>query len=129
MKRSFVFSIVAFIAIAILAAYVSAHREADEKDKFTKHFTGSIFRITENGEFSIELIPDEKEYKIGKDVIGIVVHDKHDGDVENADIEISYEGMSESPIIKEKGEGLYIIKKLDLKREGHWSFQMTIKKR
>lgn len=85
---------------------VLAHQPKEKIDagkaKFTKYFNKSLFRITEKGEFSTEILLDEKDYKIGKDVIGIVVHDRNDGDVENADIKINYKDMKGTPCHKRK---------------------------
>lgn len=99
------------------------------KAKFTKHFNLSIFGITEKGEFSIEILTDDREYKIGKDVIGIVVHDKNDDDVESAGIKISYKDMKEPPAIEEKGDGLYVVSNLNIKKEGKWALNISVKKK
>lgn len=112
---------------------VWAHQPEEKTDagkaKFTKHFNGSLFKITDNGEFSLEILLDEKEYKIGKDVIGIVLHDKNDGDVEGANIKINYQGMTEPPVIKEKGDGLYTAAGLNLTKEEKWELKISIKKK
>lgn len=108
---------------------------AEEKTFFTKHFKESLFNISEKGEFSIEILPDEKEYKIGKGVIGIVIHNKHDEDVEGADINIIVvdeqgRDIAGTPfIIKEKGEGLYTAANLSLGREGRWQLRINVKKK
>lgn len=97
------------------------------KVKFTKHFNESLFRITEKEEFSIEVLLDDKEYKIGKGVIGIVVHDKNDNDVKFADIKISYQDMKETPVVTEKGHGVYVVSNLNIKREGKWELNIKVK--
>lgn len=97
------------------------------KAKFTKHFNESLFRITEKEEFSIEVLLDDKEYKIGKGVIGIVVHDKNDDDVKIADIKISYQDMKETPVVIEKGHGVYVVSNLNIKREGKWELNIKVK--
>ncbi|HXX53051.1 MAG TPA: hypothetical protein VEI28_00625, partial [Thermodesulfovibrionales bacterium] len=46
-----------------------------EKRLFTKHFENTIFDITEHAEYSVEVLLDDKEYKkLGKNVIGVVIH-------------------------------------------------------
>lgn len=50
-------------------------------------------------------------------MIGIVVHDRNDGDVENADIKINYKDMKETPAIREKGDGLYVVSTLILREK------------
>jgi len=99
-----------------------------EGGRFTKHFKETYFALTEKKEFSVEVLPDEKEYKIGKDVVGIVVHNNHDEDVEGATVTV-ITGEGVQPLAaKEKGGGLYIVSKLDLKKEGAWRLEVRIKK-
>src|SRR6266498_2270080 len=88
------------------------------KPKFTKHFNESLFEITGKGEFSIEILLDEKEYKIGKNVIGLVIHNRRDEDVEGAGILIMLtdekgRNIGGSPVVTEKGSGLYTVAGLD----------------
>lgn len=123
-----IFSVI-FMGLCLVTTSVV---NAEGKTKFTKHFNESLFNITEKGEFSIEILLDEKEYKIGKNVIGIVIHNKHDEDVEGADIQIALtngkgQNITGSPAIKEKGEGLYIVANLDLKREGRLELKIKVK--
>ncbi len=122
-----IFMIVFFPAFINVRAQHLEEKTDVGKAKFTKHFNESLFRITEKGEFSIEILLDDKEYKIGKDVIGIVVHDKNDDDVKIADIKISYQDMKESPVVIEKGHGVYVVSNLDIKREGKWELNIKVK--
>lgn len=108
--------------------------DAAEKTLFTKHFKESLFNISEKSEFSIEILLDEKEYKIGKDVIGLVVHNRHDEDVEGADIKIALldeqgKDIAGTPVVKEKGSGLYTVGNLDLKREGRFRLRIDVRKK
>lgn len=114
--------------------YASADQGKSGKRLFTKHFKETLFDITEKGEFSIEILLDDKEHKIGKDVIGIVIHDARDRDVEKAAITIDVRDLDTgqpgtlTPLVKEKGDGLYTVSNLDLKREGRWKLTITVKK-
>ncbi|MBI5639894.1 MAG: hypothetical protein HZA17_05655 [Nitrospirae bacterium] len=102
------------------------------KTEFTKHFSESLFLVTDKGEFSLELLPDEKEYKIGKDVIGLVIHNSHDEDVEGAKLTITAEPAADNakePVIKDKGEGLYTVANLNIRREGIWYLKIQVKKK
>src|SRR5271169_5702966 len=51
-----------------------------EKTLFTKHFQNTLFDVTEHAAYSVEILLDDKEYKIGKNVVGIVIHDANDKD-------------------------------------------------
>lgn len=105
-----------------------------EKPFFTKHFQNTLFDITENAAYSIEILLDDKEYKIGKDVIGIVVHDAHDEDVKGAEISFDLTDLAVgkkiavTPAVTDKGNGLYIVSGLDLQRQGKWELVVTVKK-
>ncbi|HWR58542.1 MAG TPA: hypothetical protein VN328_06610 [Thermodesulfovibrionales bacterium] len=105
-----------------------------EKRLFTKHFEETLFDITKRASYSIEILLDEKEHKIGKDTIGMVVHDAHDEDVKGAQLTIVHKDLStgaDAPgklSVVDKGNGLYIISGLDLKRAGKWELSITVKK-
>lgn len=133
MKKSVFFILIVGFSLVISHSVYSHEKEhVKGKIQFTKHFHESLFLITEKGEFSIEILLDEKEYKIGKNVIGIVIHDKHDEDVEGAAINVNVrttEGNIESATVKEKGGGLYTIAGVNLQRDGQWELVIKIKKK
>jgi hypothetical protein len=93
-----------------------------------------LFDITRKASFSIEILLDDKEYDIGKNVIGIVVHDSDDKDVKGVDLTFSYKNLEtgekapDKPVIDDKGNGLYIISGLDLEKEGRWELGISLKK-
>lgn len=117
-----------------LASHVRAEADKGTKRIFTKHFQETLFDISDKAEYSIEILLDDKEYKIGKDVIGIVVHNARDQDVEKAAISIDFRNLdtgrptTQTPVVKEKGEGLYLVSDLDLKKEGRWRLLIRVKK-
>lgn len=118
------------IAVLALFAASSAHSGKHEGNaKFTKHFNDTLFAISEKGQVSIEVLLDEKEYKIGKDVIGIVIHDSHDEDVEDAKVIVTVTGIAEPLKVKEKGDGLYLAPSVSLPKEGAWSLRISLKKK
>lgn len=124
-----------FLLPAGFAANVSAQEGKDAKGSFTKHFKETLFDITAKAYFSIEILPDDKEYKkLGKGVIGIVIHNSHDEDVEKAAIAIDFRNLdtgepaAEKPVVKEKGDGLYTVSGLDVHKEGRWKLTITVKK-
>lgn len=136
MKTIYPALISAFLGFCLLSAgsavNVSSQERKDVKAAFTKHFKETLFDITINAEFSIEILLDDREYKkLGKDVIGIVIHNSHDEDVEKAAVAIDFmnldTGETAIPIVKEKGNGLYIVSGLDVHKEGRWKLTITIK--
>ncbi len=118
--------------VSVLAAY--AGQEEGRKLVFTKHFNDSLFDLTERSEFSVEILLDQKEYKIGENVIGIVIHNSRNQDVENASLTIDYRNMdtgqpsAPGAVVKEKGRGLYTVSNLDLSKEGRWKLTVTVRK-
>ncbi len=128
---------IAIIFILLISPSIVFTHEKEEhgggKARFTKHFKESLFKITQKGLFSVEILIDENEYKIGKDVIGIIIHDANDADVENAEILITPLRLerkdAQLPIIKEKGGGLYIVSNLDLKSGDIRRLTIRVKKK
>lgn len=95
MKRSLIFMVM-FIFCLITPGIIMAHGDhGTKKGVFTKHFNESLFKITEKGLFSVEILYDDKEYKIGKGLVGIVIHDEEDKDVEGATVKITVEDLSD----------------------------------
>lgn len=131
---------VGFIAVLLLCLLVvplaKAHEGHDsgEKKLFTKHFQETLFDITPHAAFSVEVILNNDEYKIGQNVIGIVVHNAKDEDVVGAKLtfglkNIKTGAMVDSPVsITDKHNGLYIVSGLDLKKKGRWELSVTVKK-
>jgi hypothetical protein len=105
-----------------------------EKTLFTKHFQNTLFDVTEHTMYSVEILLDDQEYKIGKNVIGIVIHNAHDEDVMGAEITFVLKDLvadKNFPVtskITDKGNGLYIVSGLDLQKEGKWELTITVKK-
>ena len=116
------------------ATHQDQHQTSDEKKLFTKHFQETIFDVTEHAEYSVEVLPDDKEYKkLGKNVIGVVIHNAHDEDVAGANLNIGMKSLegheTEQPYkVTDKGGGLYTISGLDLNRPGKWELTITVKK-
>jgi hypothetical protein len=104
------------------------------KRTFTKHFQHTLFDITNRAEYSVEVLLDDKEYNIGKNVIGIVVHNAYDEDVKGAQLTIVYKNLATNELapdklsVKDNRNGLYIISGLDLRRKGRWELHITVKK-
>ena len=104
------------------------------KKLFTKHFQETLFDITEHAIYSVEVLLDEKEYKIGKNVIGFVLHNDRDEDVLAARLTIVLKNLQtgeKAPgtiTVTDKGNGLYIVSGLNLQREGRWELVITAQK-
>jgi hypothetical protein len=119
-----------FVMVLICASLVYGHSgKHEENAKFTKHFNDTLFAVSEKGQVSIEVLLDEKEYKIGKDMIGIVIHDSHDEDVEDAKVTVTVTGIPAPLKVIEKGGGLYLVPKTGLPQDGTWKLGIAVKKK
>lgn len=104
------------------------------KTIFTKHFQDTLFDVTQHAAYSAEILLDDKEYDIGKNVVGIVIHNASDEDVSGAEITfvlkdlVSGESSSPTPTVTDKHNGLYIVSGLDLEKEGKRELLITVKK-
>lgn len=126
-------------AVLVLGLLVSlpvkaGAKERSEKTIFTKHFNETLFDITENAKFSVEVLLDDKEYDIGKDVTGIVIHGEGDKDVAGAKLKFTYRNLETGETtpadvtITDRRNGLYIVSGLDLERTGRWELLISVKK-
>jgi len=126
MKKILLVSVMVLICTSLAYAHSDKH---EGSDKFSKHFNETLFAIGEKGQVSIEVLLDEKEYKIGRDFIGIVVHDSHDEDVEDAKVIVTVTGIDEPLKVREKGGGLYLVPGAGLPQEGTWKLSISVKKK
>jgi len=123
-----------FVFGLVTAGHAHEGHSHGNKKLFTKHFQNTLFDITEHGAYSIEVLLDDSEYKIGKGVVGIVVHGDNDSDVIGAKLTIVHknlatgEPVSTPLVITDKENGLYIISGLNLQREGRWELSVTVRK-
>jgi hypothetical protein len=119
MKYGNIFIMILVLALAMnSAAYaadpVSEFTRAEEKiGGLTKHFKESLFRKTEKGLFSVELLIGGKKLSTGQNKIDLVVHDSRDKDMEGADVRVgvlpTVQDASPEEIAEDKGGGLYRI--------------------
>ena len=138
MRGFALYSMISLVAVLFVFASgpAGSHEGHDTTEKvlFTKHFQESLFDVTEHAAYSLEVLLDDNEYKIGKDVIGIVVHDNKDADVIGAELIIAHKDLATGKTapgtltVTDKKNGLYIVSGLDLKREGKWELLITVTK-
>jgi len=131
MKRATIFVFIMLVVSTLICFGDTA--TASDNARFTKHFNESLFNITDKGFFSVEILTDDREYpKLGKDVIGLVIHNADDKDVEGATIKITAtpegQAWTDVPIIKDKGDGLYTVSNVNLKKGGKWQLRIGVKK-
>jgi hypothetical protein len=110
------------------------HSGHSEIDQHTKHYEQSLFKMTEKGLYSVEMVIKNKDLKVGVNTFDIIVHDKGDKDVAGAEITVvpwmpdMGHGVFEKPVVKERGGGTYSVENVILIMEGRWELRLKIKK-
>jgi hypothetical protein len=110
------------------------HTEQPSSGSYTKHYEQSLFKVTEKGLFSVEMVIKEKELKVGVNTLDIIVHDKNDKDVVGADITVvpwmpeMGHGVFEKPVVREMGGGLYSVENIILIMGGRWELRIKVGK-
>ena len=123
-----------FVFGLLTTGYAHEGHDPGKKKIFTKHFQNTLFDIAEHGAYSVEVLLDDSEYKIGRDAVGMVVHGEKDSDVIGAKLTIVHKNLDtdeaapESLTITDKENGLYIISGLNLQREGRWELSVKVRK-
>lgn len=125
----------AFILLVIVSGCAAPGvQQHTHEGEFTRHYENSLFQVTENGEYSLEMVVKEHEFKTGINMVDLIVHDKNDKDVIGADITVTPwmsdmgHGVFEKPLITEKGGGLYTVDDIILTMSGHWELKVNITK-
>jgi hypothetical protein len=125
------------LSILILLALllpVSGYADSGHEGKFTQHYAGSLFKVTEDGLYSVEMVIPARELKIGVNAVDIIVHDAKDADVMGADITVTPwmpemgHGVSEKPTVVERGGGQYSIENIILIMGGVWDLRVKVRK-
>lgn len=124
---------VLFLALMItFAGCKGAGKKPDEHSSLTKHYEESIFQLTDNGLFSVEMLIKDNELATGMNAVDIIIHDQQDRDVVGADVTVTPwmpamgHGVFEKPVITERGGGLYAVENIMLSMGGHWEVRIGI---
>jgi hypothetical protein len=69
--------------------------------------------------------------KVGRNDFALIIHDNKDRDVEDAVLKIvsllKEQGIAVSPVMKNKGYGLYAVENLHISMPGHWELKIEVK--
>ena len=91
--------LIIFLALSPVAVF-AAHSGQSEAGQHTKHYEQSLFKMTDNGLYSVEMVIKDKDLKVGVNTLDIIVHDKSDKDVAGAEIKVV-------PWMPEMGHGVF----------------------
>ncbi len=95
---------------------------------------GSLFKKTKKELLGIEMIIQGKELRMGVNQMDLIVHDRAGKDVVGAEITVipwmpeMGHGVSEKPVVTERGGGLYRVENIILVMTGHWELKIAVKK-
>lgn len=107
---------------------------ADHHGTFAPHYKNSLFKVTETGRYSVELLVKERRLRAGDNTLELIVHDGKNRDVVGADVTIvprmagMHHGVSAKAVVSEQGGGLYRAENVVLSAGGHWELKVTVKK-
>ena len=125
--------LIIFFMLSSVAVF-AAHSGQSEAGQHTKHYEQSLFKMTDSGLYSVEMVIKDKDLKVGVNTLDIIVHDKSDKDVAGAEIKVvpwmpeMGHGVFEKPVVKERGGGTYSVENIILIMEGRWELKLKIKK-
>lgn len=119
----------------LLTSCAGRQETADSKDqgRFTQHYEESDFQITENRDFSVELLPDSGSLTTGPNTVQVIIHNRQDMDVEGAEVTATLfkvgnrQETEKSLTALERGAGIYIFEPV-VQSPGHWRMQVAVAK-
>jgi len=133
-KRNIALVLVLMAAVLATAGLAAAAQEGHKHGPFTKHYDSSLFEVTKNGLYSVEMVLGDHELMTGVNAVEIIIHDNKDRDVVGAQITVTPwmptmgHGVFDQPVITEKGGGLYAVDNITLIMTGLWELRIDINK-
>ena len=121
------------ITMIFIAGCAGTATQPHEHTPQTKHYEESMFQVTKNGMYSVEMVIKDKELTAGVNSVDIIIHNKYDKDVIGANVTVTPwmpemgHGVFEDPVITERGGGLYTVENIILIMSGHWELRINIK--
>ena len=129
MKRCFV------LCVSLMVTACGGTIPHEKPTNLHPHYEGSLFKITNKGYYSVELLVKNGHYSVGSNTLDLIVHKDVEGnrDVENAIIQVvpwmpmMGHGVREEPVITERGAGLYSVENVVANMEGPWELRIDIR--
>lgn len=133
MKRAMlILMILGLVSWTGCATTQTANDDGGMHAPMTKHYGDTLFKVTDNGEYSVEVLLPDQKVEMGVNKVDIIIHDKKDGDVAGADITVTpwmpsmEHGVMEKPVVNEKGGGLYTATNVVFSMTGDWELRLEI---
>ncbi len=125
--------IVVVFLMLFTAGCAARDPQVHKHDKFTKHYEESLFEVTKDGLFSVEMVIKDHELRTGVNMLDLVIHDRNDRDVTGGVITVTPwmpdmgHGVFDKPVVTERGGGLYTVENIILTMSGYWQLKVDIK--
>jgi cytochrome oxidase Cu insertion factor (SCO1/SenC/PrrC family) len=93
-----------------------------------------VAKATDKGEFSLEMVSNEKELRNGTNALDFVVRDKKGKGIERAELTVTPwlpamgHGVWDKPMVKERGAGKYSIQNIVTTMDGRWELKIYVRK-
>lgn len=125
-------------ALALIVVLAVAGCTAGTK-KYTpemvQHFKGSVFKATETGYYTAELIVRPNPPVVGENRADLIIHDYRAHDIEGLDIRVTPylmegdedEASPDVPTVRDEGRGLYLIENIHYQKPGKFALRVEIK--
>jgi YtkA-like len=127
-------AIVFLLALFFPSLSFALHTDQPSSGSYTKHYEQSLFKVTEKGLFSVEMVIKDKELNVGVNTLDLIVHDNNNKDVVGAMVTVTPwmpemgHGVFEKPVVRERGGGLYSVEDIILIMGGRWELRIKISK-
>ncbi len=101
--------------------------------KMVQHIKGSVFKATDHGYYTTELVMRPKQPVVGKNKADLIIHDYEATDTPGLNITaipyLTNKGITskEKPIVKDAGRGLYLIENIYFHTHGKWELRLKIR--
>jgi hypothetical protein len=124
-------------ALLVLMPLTAAAGSGHGPGEFTKHKSGSLFMVTAEKKFSIEMEVEGDTLKEGANGARIVIHDRDDKDVKGAKITVTPwmpgmgHGVPEKAVVTEEESmfgSRYQVENLVVNMGGHWEILVEVEK-
>ncbi|MEW6109698.1 MAG: FixH family protein [Nitrospirota bacterium] len=100
--------------------------------KMVQHIKGSVFKATDRGYYTAELVMKPDPPLVGKNSAHLIIHDYEADDITGLNITVipfmPEKGIqsNEKPVVKDAGRGLYIIENIYFRIPGMWELRLKI---
>jgi hypothetical protein len=99
-----------------------------------KHYKNSLAKFTDKKQYSLELVMPENMVRMGVNTLELIVHKDTGEDLPGVEVTVipwmpdMGHGVLETPVVIERGGGLYSIDNIVFSMTGHWQLKIKVAK-